>query len=88
MKTSINLVIDHEAIQNVRDDFLAAYWHAAQANQTPYGDQDACRLADLIGREIIRRFLASTPPLLWEHQGSHAVDRRAQQKATTDDQAA
>lgn len=86
MKTSITLTIDTSSLTTLDDKYLAAMWHAAQLNPAPIEDADAGDLAESIGREIIRRFLASTSPLLWDHQGRHAdscrlQDLRAQMRA-------
>lgn len=72
MKTAITLQVDTDALSTLSDAYLAAYWHAAQANPVPMEDVDAGRLAEAVGREIIARWLAATRPLLWERQGSHA----------------
>lgn len=72
MKTRITIDIDTDALGNLTDTYLAALWHAAQANPAPIRDREAGAVAECIGREIIRRFLADTPPELWAHQGGHA----------------
>ncbi len=72
MKLEINIPVDTDTLPHVRDEYLAALWHVAQANPAPIEDRTAGQVAEAIGREIIRRFLASTPALLWEHQGRHA----------------
>lgn len=73
MKLEITIPVDTDTLSHIRDEYLAALWHVAQANPAPIQDHAASRVAEAIGREIIRRFLATTPPLLWEHQGSHAA---------------
>lgn len=73
MKLDITIPVDTDTLPNLRDEYLVALWHAAQANPAPIEDRAAARVAEAIGREIIRRFLATTPPLLWEKQGSHAA---------------
>ena len=72
MKTSITITVDEAALPGLTDGYLAALWHAAQANPAPIEDRAAGKVAEAVGREIIRRFLANTPPLLWKHQGRHA----------------
>lgn len=72
MKTLVTLEIDTDRLGNVTDQHLAELWHIAQANPAPMEDLAAGRLAESIGREIVRRFLATTPPQLWAHQGNHA----------------
>lgn len=72
MKTTITLAIDTADLRSLEDSYLAALWHAAQANPAPIENRDAGRLVEEIGREIITRWLAGTPALLWAHQGSHA----------------
>lgn len=59
-------------LQGYTDQHLTALWHVTQANPAEYGDDDAGRATEFVGREIIRRFLAATPPTLWNHQGAHA----------------
>lgn len=72
MKTAITIEIDADNLGNLTDAYLAQLWHVAQANPAPMEDLNAGRLAEYIGREIVRRFLANTPPELWHHQGHHA----------------
>lgn len=54
------------------DAYLAALWNVAQFNPAPAEDREACQVVELIGREIIRRWLEKTPPELWHRQGTHA----------------
>lgn len=68
MKVSITFEIDSDRFEGYSDTHVAALWHLAQANPAPMEDKTAGELAEKIGREIIRRFLASTPPELWNHQ--------------------
>lgn len=72
MNTTITFQIDTDNLSGFTDTHLASLWHVAQANPAQMEDVAAGRVAESIGREIIRRFLASTPPELWAHQGSHA----------------
>lgn len=67
-KTAITIEIDTAALSGYTDEHLAALWHIAQANPAPHGDRDAGELAGTIGFEIIRRWLAQAPPVLYRHQ--------------------
>ena len=62
MKTSITFDIDTDRLRDFTDRHIADLWHVAQANPAPLEDRDAGELVELIGREIIRRWLTSTPP--------------------------
>jgi hypothetical protein len=75
MKTTVTFDIDTDKLGGYHDQHLAALWHIAQANPAPIEDRNAGELAELIGREIIRRFLKHTSPELWEHQGAHHARR-------------
>lgn len=72
MKTTISITIDSDDLSMVTDEYLAGLWHVSQANPAPMEDREAGAIAELIGREIICRFLRNTPPSLWNHQGKHA----------------
>lgn len=72
MKTAITIEIDTDALTTLTDAFLASLWHVTQANPAPLHDRAAGDVAEYVGREMIRRFLANTPPQLWAHQGRHA----------------
>lgn len=61
------------ALASYTDEFLAYLWHAAQFNSAPIEDDQAGWVTEQVGREIIRRWLASVPPSLWKHQGRDAV---------------
>ncbi len=72
MKLTISIDIDTDGLESKTDSYLASIWHVAQANPAdPFADRDAGQVAEIIGREIIRRFLSNTSPELWHHQGSH-----------------
>jgi hypothetical protein len=72
VKSIIQIEVDTDAIQSVTDSYLATLWNVAQANPSdPFEDRDAGCLVELIGREIIARFLRRTPPELWRHHGGH-----------------
>lgn len=73
MRYTVRIEIDTESLATVTDQDLAALWHVAQANPAPIDIQDAGKVAEAIGREIVRRFLKATAPALWNHQGSHAL---------------
>ena len=71
-KCSITLDIDLAALTGYSDTQLMTLWHVAQANPADgFADQEPRRLAELIGRETIRRWLMTTKPELWRHQGLH-----------------
>ena len=70
--TSITFQIEADKLPHYTDAYLAQLWHIAQANPAPVGDAEACEFAEQVGREIVRRWLATTPPELWHHQGRHA----------------
>ena len=70
--TSITFQIDADKLPHCTDAYLAQLWHIAQANPAPFGDAQACDFAEQVGREIVRRWLTTTPPELWHHQGRHA----------------
>jgi hypothetical protein len=68
--------IDPARLGSFTDSHLAALWHVSQANPAPHGDREAGELAAAVGCEILRRWLAATPPELYAHQaGDHAVKR-------------
>jgi hypothetical protein len=68
-KTAITVGTDDALLASYTDSQLATLWHVAQANPAPHGDRSAGELAERIGREIIRRWLAACQPELWHHQG-------------------
>lgn len=43
--------MDTAALHNLRDAYLAALWHAAQANPAAFDDREACALVEQVGRE-------------------------------------
>lgn len=73
MKHAITIEIDDDAsaLASKTDAYIAQCWHVAQANPAPHSDRDAGELAEHIGREIIRRWLASpvASPELYCHKG-------------------
>lgn len=74
--TTITFTVDGNDLGRFNDGHLAQLWHIGQANPAPFGDRTACMLTEEIGREIIRRWLASVPPELWRHQGVHCVSKQ------------
>lgn len=70
-KTTITFEVDADNLQSFNDAYIAQLWHVAQANPAPFGDAAACNFAEQVGREIVRRWLSSTPPELWVHQARH-----------------
>ena len=72
-KHAITISFELDALPNYSDTFLAQLWHVAQANPAPITDHAAGEIAENIGREIIRRWLKSAEPALWNHQGRHAT---------------
>ncbi|OIQ68187.1 hypothetical protein GALL_502270 [mine drainage metagenome] len=75
--TTITFTVDASDLSRYTDEYIAQLWHIAQANPAPYGDADACDFAEHVGREIVRRWLAGTPPSLWTHQGRHVAPLQA-----------
>lgn len=71
MKVSIAFEVSTDMLPHYADTYLAQLWHVAQANPAPFGDTTACRFVEHLSREIVRRWLAQTPPDLWHHQGEH-----------------
>jgi hypothetical protein len=67
-KVTITIDVDIDALSRVPDSHLAMLWHVAQANPAPHGDEQAGRVAAKVGHEIIRRWLATTPPEMYHHQ--------------------
>jgi hypothetical protein len=72
MKTTISININTDNLESYHDSYLASLWHVAQINPVDgFKSHEPGELAEKIGREIIRRFLVSTPPPLWDQQGRH-----------------
>lgn len=83
MKTAISIVIDTDNLQGLEDGALASFWHVSQINPAPFGDLDACSLAESLRTEIVRRWLESTPVPLHAHRGDHVgVARRLAPETT------
>lgn len=71
-KVTVHIEIDSDNLQGYADSHLAALWHVAQLNPADgFESKEPGELAERIGREIIRRWLATTPPEMWHHQGHH-----------------
>ncbi len=75
MKHELHFTLDDDTLGTCTDQFVAFFWHAAQHNAAPFGDQAAGELTERVGREIIRRWLQAQAPALWNHQGSHFFQR-------------
>lgn len=58
-------------LTGITDTYLVSLWHLSQINPAPFGDPEACRFAEKVGREIIRRFIKNEGPELWAVQGAH-----------------
>ena len=72
MKTTIQFHIDTERLPGYTDEYIMSLWYVAQANPAPIEDADAGQVAEHIGREIIKRWISSMTPPLWNHQSRHA----------------
>ena len=72
----ISFEVNSEDLASVDDTRLAQFWHIAQANPAPFGDPQACEFAELVGREIIRRWVCAASPALWTHQARHVQQAR------------
>jgi hypothetical protein len=71
-KHDITITIDEAALAKVTDQVLALWWHVAQANPANgFAARGPGDVAEKVGREIIRRWLAKAPVELWHHQGHH-----------------
>ncbi|MFJ8006166.1 hypothetical protein [Streptomyces fagopyri] len=67
-KVTISIEIEPKNLSRVADAHLAMLWHLAQANPAPHADAQAGELVRRVGNEIIRRWLAGTPPEMYHHQ--------------------
>ena len=68
---TITFEVDTDRLSAYTDEHLAQLWHVGQGNPAPFGDAAACDFAEHVGREVIRRWLASVGPALWTHQARH-----------------
>jgi hypothetical protein len=66
---TISIEVHPDDLTNYGAAHLAAVWHAVQISPVPHGDRATGDLVEVIGREIIRRWLKATTPELWHHQG-------------------
>jgi hypothetical protein len=82
MKTTITFEVDTDRLGTFNDEYVAQLWHVSQANPAPFGDASACHFSELVGREIVRRWLMETPPALWVHQASHITAQQARTEST------
>lgn len=71
MSYTVTVVVNDDDLSGYNDVYLVALWHLSQINPAPFGDPTACRFADKVGLEILRRFIARIVPELWNHQGAH-----------------
>ena len=79
---AITIEIDDDKLASYADEYLAVCWHLAQHNPAEYGDYMAGQLAERVGREVIRRWLAGVKPELWHHQGRHHAQKWLSEFAT------
>ncbi len=71
-KKVVPIVIDLDSLTSYTDEYLAVCWHAAQANPvSSFDNAEPEQIAEHVGREIIRRWLAAVPPPLWNVKGGH-----------------
>lgn len=80
-ETTITFTVDAAQLDTYTNEYIAQLWHIAQANPAPFGDANACDFAERVGREIVRRWLAATPPMLWTHQARHIASPQAAGRA-------
>lgn len=71
MKVTFEIPDREYDLPEFNDEHLAFLWHVAQHNPAEFGDEQAGRAAELISREIVRRWLKTVEPELWRHQGGH-----------------
>jgi hypothetical protein len=81
MQSEVTFKIDTDQLRHYTDEHISSLWHVAQANPAPFGDRDAGALAEMIGREIIRRWLRWAGAPLWNHQGRDHYSLRCRQIA-------
>lgn len=80
-KQEITIEIDDDKLRSYPDTFLVTAWHIAQANPAPFGDYHAGELVERLAREIVRRWLRSSDPELWHHQGRDNAQKQLGQFA-------
>lgn len=81
MQHEVTFKIDTDKLPHYTDEHVSSLWHIAQANPAPFGDPKAGALAELIGREIIRRWLRWAGAPLWNHQGRDHYSLQCRQNA-------
>lgn len=69
MKVAITIEVDTDSLSNTTDEHLLHLWHVAQANPAAYGDKEAVKLAESLRHEIVRRWIDSQTPGIWNFQG-------------------
>lgn len=74
----VSIKINTDDLQVWTNEHIANLWHVAQANPAEYGNREACDLVERLSREIVRRWLKSQTPSLWNHQGRHAEAVRSE----------
>lgn len=74
---------DEASLTGYNERHLAHLWHIGQANPAEFGDAGAGSFAEKIGREIIRRWIASVPPELWAHQGKDCLHKQMQRSTAS-----
>ncbi|MGI5286593.1 hypothetical protein ACQEVF_25095 [Nonomuraea polychroma] len=67
----ISIRISNSELSGHTDAYLAMLWHAIQAAPADFEHSEVGRVAEHIGREIIRRWLREVKPEMWSQQGSH-----------------
>ncbi|MDO3512604.1 hypothetical protein Q3P06_11810 [Ralstonia pseudosolanacearum] len=69
MKKTITFEIDTACLPSRTDEYVAALWYVAQCQPAAHGDHDAGEFAELVGREIIQRWMRGVPVPVWNIQG-------------------
>jgi hypothetical protein len=68
----ISIRITTSELGRTSDSYLAMLWHAIQAAPADFEHSEVGRVAEHIGREIIRRWLRDVTPEMWHQQGHQA----------------
>ncbi len=77
MKATVTIAIDTDDLQSLEDSALASFWHVSQVNPAPFGNLNACTLAEAVRTEIVRRWLQRAPVPLHAHRIDHIeIERR------------
>ncbi len=69
MKKTITFEIDTARLSGWTDEYIAALWYLAQFQPGEHGDRAAGEFAELVGREIIQRWMRGVPVPVWNIQG-------------------